>query len=332
MAAARCPPVGGQQPQHLYVDLPAFPYARDDLAHLGPPRHLDVERRQRPEQRTLAIDKHNRHGPSHSEDRSNGYRGAVTGSQVGATLGFDVTEAAEIVLQIAAAYPATEVLTVSSGGRLIDAVELPGRQHLVRAPAGELTVTYTASVAGPDAVTDAVTEYDRVVALRPSRYCPSDRLGGFAARQFGSGGPGDVAEWVFQHLSYQLGSSTVTTDAIDTLLASAGVCRDYAHLTATLCRALNIPARVAAVYAPGLSPMDFHLVVEAAVDGRWRVWDATRLAPRQTLMRIATGRDAADTALATVLSGALTMTTLQIVAVAAGDLPTDDHAELVTLA
>jgi transglutaminase-like putative cysteine protease len=251
---------------------------------------------------------------------------------VGATLGFDVTEAAEIVLQIAAAYPATEVLTVSSGGRLIDAVELPGRQHLVRAPAGELTVTYTASVAGPDAVTDAVTEYDRVVALRPSRYCPSDRLGGFAARQFGSGGPGDVAEWVFQHLSYQLGSSTVTTDAIDTLLASAGVCRDYAHLTATLCRALNIPARVAAVYAPGLSPMDFHLVVEAAVDGRWRVWDATRLAPRQTLMRIATGRDAADTALATVLSGALTMTTLQIVAVAAGDLPTDDHAELVTLA
>jgi hypothetical protein len=78
--------------------------------------------------------------------------------------------------------------------------------------------------------------------------------------------------------------------------------------------------------------MDFHLVVETAVDGHWRVWDATRLAPRQTLMRIATGRDAADTALATTLSGALTMTTMQITAVAAADLPIDDHAGLVTLA
>jgi hypothetical protein len=86
------------------------------------------------------------------------------------------------------------------------------------------------------------------------------------------------------------------------------------------------------VYAPGLSPMDFHLVVETAIDGHWRVWDATRLAPRQSLIRIATGRDAADTALATTLSGALTVTGMQITAVAPGDLPTDDHAGLVTLA
>ena len=255
----------------------------------------------------------------------------VTRSEVGATLGFDVTEAAEIVLQIAAAHPATETLTVSSGGRALDAVELPGRQHLVHAPAGELTVTYQATVEKAEAA-DRVTEIDRIVALRPSRYCPSDRLGGFAARQFGPGaGPADVAGWVFEYLSYQVGSSTATTDAIDTLLGAAGVCRDYAHLTATLCRALDIPARVAAVYAPGLSPMDFHLVVEAAVDGRWRVWDATRLAPRQSLIRIATGRDAADTALATTLSGTLTMTTMQIVAVAAGDLSIDDHAADVTL-
>jgi hypothetical protein len=77
--------------------------------------------------------------------------------------------------------------------------------------------------------------------------------------------------------------------------------------------------------------MDFHLVVETALDGEWRVWDATRLAPRQTLIRIATGRDAADTALATTLSGLLTMPQTQITAVAAGDLPVDDHTSLVTL-
>jgi transglutaminase-like putative cysteine protease len=110
------------------------------------------------------------------------------------------------------------------------------------------------------------------------------------------------------------------------------VCRDYAHLVATLCRALGIPARVAAVYAPGLFPMDFHLVVETALDGRWYVWDATRLAPRQTLIRIATGRDAADTALATTVSGMLTMPDIEIFAVAGGDLPFDNHTSLVSLA
>ena len=53
------------------------------------------------------------------------------------------------------------------------------------------------------------------------------------------------------------------------------------------------------VYAPGLSPMDFHAVAEANIDGVWHVVDPTRLAPRQSLLRIATGRDAADTAFLT---------------------------------
>jgi transglutaminase-like putative cysteine protease len=256
-------------------------------------------------------------------------------AQVGCTLGFDVTAPAEIVLQVAVAAPVDETLSVSSDGRPVDAVELPGRQHLVRAPRGMLSVTYSATP-GPPAGGAEVTEADRIVALRPSRYCPSDRLTGFAAARFGRAGDATdtvraITGWVHRHLTYRAGSSGPSTDAVDTLLAGAGVCRDYAHLVATLCRAMNVPARVAAVYAPGLFPMDFHLVVETALDGTWRVWDATRLAPRPTLVRIATGRDAADTALATTLSGALTMPRLLITAVAAGDLPTDDHTSLVTL-
>jgi hypothetical protein len=73
-------------------------------------------------------------------------------------------------------------------------------------------------------------------------------------------------------------------------------------------------------------------VVETALDGRWQVWDATGLAPRPSLIRIATGRDAADTALATTLSGLLTMPELVITAVAGGTLPLDDHTGLVELA
>lgn len=255
-------------------------------------------------------------------------------SQVGCTLGFEVSEPAEIVLQIAAAVPETETLTVGSAGREIEATELPGRQHLVHAPRGPLTVTYSATTRVGEQP-PPVTPIERVIALRPSRYCPSDKIAGYAARQFGAYDPvttvRHITAWVHDNLTYEPGSSGPTTDAIDTLVDGRGVCRDYAHLVATLCRALDIPARVAAVYAPGLSPMDFHLVVETELDGIWRVWDATRLAPRPTLIRIATGRDAADTALATTISGQLTMPELFITAVAPGDLPYDDHTGLLTL-
>jgi hypothetical protein len=44
--------------------------------------------------------------------------------------------------------------------------------------------------------------------------------------------------------------------------------------------------------------MDFHAVFEAFENGCWCVHDATGLAPRPSLVRIVTGRDAADTAFA----------------------------------
>ncbi len=73
--------------------------------------------------------------------------------------------------------------------------------------------------------------------------------------------------------SYVTGSSGPTDGAVDTLLAGRGVCRDYAHLAVALRRAMEIPARMAAVYAPGLDPMDFHAVAEALVEGAWYVAD-----------------------------------------------------------
>jgi hypothetical protein len=42
--------------------------------------------------------------------------------------------------------------------------------------------------------------------------------------------------------------------------------------------------------------MDFDVVVETAIDGGWYAWDATRSAPRPDMIRICTGRDAADVA------------------------------------
>jgi transglutaminase-like putative cysteine protease len=83
---------------------------------------------------------------------------------------------------------------------------------------------------------------------------------------------------------------------LDTFIDAAGVCRDYAHLAITLCRAAEIPARAVSAYAWRLDPPDLHAVVEVFLEGRWRLADPTGLAPLEGLVRIARGRDAADIA------------------------------------
>ena len=81
----------------------------------------------------------------------------------------------------------------------------------------------------------------------------------------------------------------------------AGVCRDFAHLGITLCRALNIPARLVVGYVNFEEPpQDFHAVVEAWLDGRWVLFDSTRMAPMDRLVRVGTGCDAKDVAFATI--------------------------------
>jgi len=262
---------------------------------------------------------------------------------VGCRFTFRVEEATTLALQIAPASTAgptsDETLTVTLDGAPVDAVtevgtEHGGRTHVVRSGAGELAIAYGASVrpAPPEDARDPGWDAEAIGYLLQSRYCPSDALAGFAQTELRGAAPTDVAAWVFERTAYTLGLSTPLTTAIETLGAGAGACRDFAHLTVTLLRAIGVPARLAAVYAPGLSPMDFHAVTEARVDGRWQVLDSTRLAPRSTLVRIATGRDATDTAFATTLAGDAELLTMEVTAYTDGDLPPDDHTSPEALA
>jgi transglutaminase-like putative cysteine protease len=200
------------------------------------------------------------------------------------------------------------------------------RLHVLDAPVGRLVVDYRARIDGRLAP-PAGEEVDRLRYLRPSRYAESDVLWPTARAEFaGLAGPDlltAVSSWVGTRLAYVTGSSLPTDGAERTLLARRGVCRDFAHLVVALLRALDVPARLAAVYAPGLQPMDFHAVAEAWVEGEWRAVDATTLAPRSTLVRIATGRDAADTAFLGVYGGIATLRELEVGAVA-DVLPGDD--------
>jgi transglutaminase-like putative cysteine protease len=146
--------------------------------------------------------------------------------------------------------------------------------------------------------------------LMPSRYCESDHLSRAAQRIFGSEPPGyarvqAVVEWIHANVEYKVGSSQATTTARDVFVNRAGVCRDFAHLGVTFCRALNIPARLVVGYARfDAPPPDFHAVFEAYLGGRWVLFDPTKMSPLDELVRIAVGRDAKDVAFATIFGPA----------------------------
>jgi transglutaminase-like putative cysteine protease len=103
-------------------------------------------------------------------------------------------------------------------------------------------------------------------------------------------------DWINRHVDYIAGVSTAESAADHTFTVRAGVCRDFTHLAITFCRALSIPARAVSAYAVDLQPPDFHAVVEVFLEDQWWLVDPTRLAPVEGMVRIATGRDAADIA------------------------------------
>lgn len=141
--------------------------------------------------------------------------------------------------------------------------------------------------------------------LFPSRYCQSDRIGRLAWKTFGDlAHPYQkvvaISDWIFGNVEYLRGFTNSETSAYDTITQRAGVCRDFAHLGIALCRALTIPARYFAGYACQMNPPDFHACFEAYIGDRWFIFDPTRLAPLNGLVRIGTGRDAADASVASL--------------------------------
>ena len=189
-----------------------------------------------------------------------------------------------------------------------------GRLH---AEPGPLVVRYAATVDVSHYMTEpsllfAVPPAELPAAvlgyLRASRYCQSDRVSSLAWQQFGHLAPGyeqvqTVCMWVRQRTRFQPGASGVNTSAVDTLDSCVGVCRDFAHAAISLLSALNYPARIVTGVDygadPGLGPPDFHCYLDVFLGDRWYLFDPTGICPLTGLIRIATGRDAADVSFAT---------------------------------
>jgi transglutaminase-like putative cysteine protease len=234
-------------------------------------------------------------------------------------LDYHFPEATEVLLAIEVAQLPDQILsedrlTVSGSGPLrpIGAEDGIGRRTWMRAE-GACVARYRATldVDRPPAAlgglpASALPDLPAEVVpyLWPSRYCEADRFEAFVERSFGTlqGGAkvAAMAGWIRGEVDYAIGSSDVTTTAVDAFLSRRGVCRDFAHLLASFARAAGIPARLVSAYAWGLKPPDFHAVVEVWLDGGWHLVDATGLAPIEGLARICVGRDATDIAFMTI--------------------------------
>jgi len=147
--------------------------------------------------------------------------------------------------------------------------------------------------------------------LLPSRYCDSDRLFAFAQEKFGFiYDAGErvqaISDWVHNNIEYRFGSGRPDISAAQVIDRGYGVCRDFAHCTIALCRALNLPARYVTGHLPDIghidpgSPMDFHAYSEVYLGGKWHVFDARYNEPRIGRIKIAQGLDAVECAFATV--------------------------------
>ncbi|MDB5752718.1 MAG: hypothetical protein JWP65_3139 [Ramlibacter sp.] len=242
-------------------------------------------------------------------------------STVETVLDYEVVTPTHFCFNIEAAHWPTqkilgEQLAISSGVEPRSWIDPRSGNRFIRLDAapGPLQVRYKAEVevhtapvdpASPEwpvaRVPDDIFKY-----LLPTRYCESDVMCQTAGQLFGGHPPGigrvqAIVEWIRKEIAYRPGSTFSTTTAHEVYRQRAGVCRDFAHLGITFCRALNIPARLVVGYVWfDEPPQDFHAVFEAWLGGRWVLFDPTGMAPVDRLVRIGTGRDAKDVAFATM--------------------------------
>ena len=239
-------------------------------------------------------------------------------------LDYEVTHPAHFLFHIETAFHDSnrileERLTITPSMKLRTFCDERSGNRFVRldAPKGVLSVNYRASIELVGASTPLHLEEapvtnvpdDVLRYLMPSRYCESDVMSRVAQQLFGHLSPGlsrvrAVESWIHESILYLPGFSNSTTTAQEVFVQRAGVCRDFAHLGITLCRALNIPARLVVGYVHFAEPpQDFHAVFEAWLDNQWVVFDPTKMAPIDRLVRVGTGRDAKDVAFATIFGG-----------------------------
>jgi transglutaminase-like putative cysteine protease len=254
---------------------------------------------------------------------------------VGCTIGVETPQPVTSVLQVAPSGRDLQVRaerweTTTAHHGYIDL--FGNRCERVTIAAGASRIAYEAEVvlASPsDRIAPGTPETpitalpdEHIAFVMPSRFCLPDELGHEALPRFGDLAPGwervqAIVDFVHGHLEWVPGASNPWTTAMDAYRAGQGVCRDFAHLAITFCRALNIPARYVCGYIPDIDvpppaePMDFAAWFEVYLDGRWHTFDARNNRRRVGRVVVGRGRDAVDVAVITSF-GPVTLTEFEV--------------------
>lgn len=187
-------------------------------------------------------------------------------------------------------------------------------------PAGRSTFNYSAIAQVPNAVepvdinapqlpADQLPD-DVLIYTLPSRFCLPEMLAEEAMDRFGASPPGyarvqEILDYVWDHVQFQYGSTNSLTTAHDVNISGLGVCRDFAHLAISFCRALDLPARYVFGYLPEIDmvpvadPMDFAAWIEVWLGDRWWTFDPRNNEQRKGRVLCGRGRDASDVAMVT---------------------------------
>jgi transglutaminase-like putative cysteine protease len=176
----------------------------------------------------------------------------------------------------------------------------------------EVTTSPALDEVSPGAVQHRVEDLpgEILIYMLASRYCLSDMLSDAALSLFGTTPLGwervqAVCNWVHDNVRFDYAASDHDATSVDVFQARVGVCRDFAHLAISFCRALNIPARYVFGYLPDIDvppapeAMDFCAWMEVYLGGRWWTFDPRNNASRIGRVVIARGRDAMDVAMVT---------------------------------
>lgn len=154
-----------------------------------------------------------------------------------------------------------------------------------------------------------------LVYLLSSRYCEVEKLSPIAWEKFGALAEGwprvaAILDFVHGHIRFDYSRARSDRSAFDALCEGEGVCRDFAHLSVALCRAMHIPARYVTGWLGDIrwprvkGGMDVSGWTQVWLGGRWWDVDARHITPRHGRVLMAVGRDAADVALTTAFGEA----------------------------
>ena len=197
------------------------------------------------------------------------------------------------------------------GNRVARIIAPPGRlritNNIMVRDSGELE-TMPAENARQIPVQELPT--DVLQFLLGSRYCEVDKLSDIAWNLFGNTPLGwprvkAIVDWCHHNVEFGYCHARSTKTAYDVYIERKGVCRDFMHLSVTMLRCMNIPARYATGYLGDIGipeqpfPMDFSAWFEVYLDNQWYTLDARHNEPRIGRILMARGRDAVDVALTT---------------------------------